>query len=65
MDSSETGVTFMTEELRTEAKKSAVTFKIPDADNRLGKSVGDITAGRFKTIFLYLYTSFTLKFCIS
>ena len=63
MDSSETGVTFMTEELRTEAKKSAVTFKIPDADNRLGKSVGDITAGRFKTIFLYLYTS--IKLCIS
>ena len=29
-----------------ETKRSAVTFKIPDSDDRLGKSVGDITAGK-------------------
>ena len=40
-----------------ETKRSAVTFKIPDSDDRLGKSVGDITAGKLslhKNILLYI-----------
>ena len=40
-----------------ETKRSAVTFKIPDSDDRLGKSVGDITAGKLsvhKDIPLYI-----------
>ena len=39
----------MTEEARSSAisKRSAVTFKIPDSDDRLGKSVNDIAAGKF------------------
>ena len=39
----------MTEEARSSviSKRSAVTFKIPDSDDRLGKSVNDIAAGIF------------------
>ena len=40
-----------------ETKRSAVTFKIPDSDDRLGKSVGDITAGKLsvnKIILVYI-----------
>ena len=37
----------MPDDLRMEAKRSAVTFKIPDSDDRLGKSAGDIAAGKF------------------
>ena len=34
-------------DIATSTKKSAVSFKIPDADDRLGKSVGNITAGKY------------------
>ena len=53
VDSSNTGITTMNEDLRTEAKRSAVTFKIPASDDRLGKSVDDIAAGKFRNIILY------------
>ena len=33
------------EELKAEGKRSAVTFKMPESDDRLGKSVSDIAAG--------------------
>ena len=33
------------EELKAEGKRSAVTFKMPETDDRLGKSVSDIAAG--------------------
>ena len=50
-----------------ETKRSAVTFKIPDSDDRLGKSVGDITAGKLslhKNILLYIKynSSLTIQF---
>ena len=41
-----------------ETKRSAVTFKIPDSDDHLGKSVGDITAGKLSVhndILGYIY----------
>ena len=33
------------EELKAEGKRSAVTFKMPETDDRLGKGVSDIAAG--------------------
>ena len=51
VDSSNTGITTMSEDLRTDSKRSAVTFKIPTSDDRLGKSVGDIAAGKFTNIY--------------
>ena len=48
MNSSNIGITPLNEEVKSESKRSAVTFKIPDSDDRLGKSVGDIAAGTFK-----------------
>ena len=47
VNSSNIGITPLNEEVRSESKRSAVTFKIPDSDDRLGKSVGDIAAGTF------------------
>ena len=43
-DISSTGIN---RDIGTSTKKSAVSFKIPDADDRLGKSVGNITAGKY------------------
>ena len=49
VNSSNIGITPMNEEARSSviSKRSAVTFKIPDSDDRLGKSVNDIAAGKF------------------
>ena len=41
------------EELKAEGKRSAVTFKMPETDDRLGKSVSDIAAGIFVEIYNY------------
>ena len=45
INSSNSGIMPMNDETRSESKRSAVTFKIPDSDGHLGKSVSDITAG--------------------
>ena len=38
-------------------KRAAVTFKIPDCDERLGKSVGDVMAGKLITALAECYPS--------
>ena len=49
------------EELKAEGKRSAVTFKMPESDDRLGKSVSDIAAGneicyKYTTIIIVIMT---------
>ena len=48
VNSSNIAIAPMNEEARSSviSKRSAVTFKIPDSDDRLGKSVNDIAAGK-------------------
>ena len=46
-DSSSIGLTPVNGEMGTATKKSSVSFKIPDTDDRLGKSVANITAGNY------------------
>ena len=46
VNSSNLGIAPLNEETRSESKRSGVTFKIPDSDDHLGKSVGDIAAGK-------------------
>ena len=43
------GLATTNDESGVPTKRSAVTFKIPDCDERLGKSVGDIMAGKIIT----------------
>lgn len=56
-DGSSIGITTINGEIGTGTKKAGVSFKIPDSDDRLGKSVGDITAGNYASHYNLLYTS--------